>query len=82
MQAFLGVFLAVLSFSKNNSLTAYKFIKIRAIINVQMLLIGAKMKIIRLRNTSRAFPSLTEIVRRSSDNRIILKHKFENQVVR
>ena len=50
------------SFSKNNSLTtAYKFIKMRAIINVQMLLIGAKMKIIRLRNTSRAFPSLASL---------------------
>ena len=62
----LGAFLTVLSFSKNNSLTAYKCIKIRAIINVQMLLIGAKMKIIRLWNTSRAFPSLASLRQRIS----------------
>ena len=32
-QTLLGVFLTVLSFSKDNSLTAYKLIKIHAIIN-------------------------------------------------
>ena len=54
----LRVLLAVLSFSKNNSLTVYKFFKIRAIINVQIL-IGAKMEIIRLWNTLiHASPSL------------------------